>query len=283
VTSATEWINHNGAWLPAGSPVLRAGNRGFRYGDGLFETLLVLDGRIRLNDYHFDRLFAGLGHLRFDIPPAFSPENLQASILQLCERNGHTTLARVRLTIYRGNGGLYDPETNEPQYLIESWSLTPRDVALNEAGLTIDLYPDGMKPCDGLANLKSNNFLLYVLAALYAKERRLDDCLVLNHHRRLADSTIANLFYVKDQHIYTPPLSEGAVAGVMRRFLLTSLPGAGFSVAEQPIRAEDLLDADEVFLTNAIKGIRWVGQFRTSGYTGAFARSIYNQLIKGLF
>lgn len=280
--SATEWINHNGIWLPAGSPVLKAGNRGFRYGDGLFETLLVRNGRIRLKDFHFDRLFAGLTHLRFSIPSSFSREDLEAAILQLCERNRHTDLARVRLTLYRGNGGLYEPETNDPHYLIESWPLTPRDIALNEDGLTIDIYPDGMKACDGLANLKSNNFLLYVLAAFYAKDRRLDDCLVLNNYGRLADSTIANLFYLKDRRVYTPSLSEGGVAGVMRRCLLASLPEAGFPVEEMPVRAEDLLNADEVFLTNAIKGIRWVGTFRTSRYAGAFSRIIYNQLIKEL-
>jgi branched-chain amino acid aminotransferase len=282
VNSTADWIDHDGVLQRTGSPILTAGNRAFRYGDGLFETLLVRNGQIRLANLHFERLFAGIGLLRFTIPGTFTPQRLRTSILRLCEQNGFSALARVRLTIYRGDGGLYDPESLNPHYLIESWPLTITDIGPNANGLHVDIYPDGFKSCDPLANLKSNNFLLYVLAALYARENQLDDCLVQNDHGGLADSTIANLFYIKDRIVYTPPLSEGGIAGVMRRHLLTTLPEAGFTVLEQPTRAVDLLDADEVFLTNAIRGIRWVGIFRTSQYTGILTRTIYNQLIKEL-
>ncbi|HLZ87449.1 MAG TPA: aminotransferase class IV [Puia sp.] len=277
---SADWINHNGVFLPAGTPVLTAGNRGFRYGDGLFETLLIKKGQIRLRDYHFHRLFTGIDLLRFTKPALFTPASLEKQILRLCERNDHTALARVRLVVFRGDGGLYDPQTLHPHYLIESWPLRSDDTGINENGLVIDIYPDGQKPCDPIANCKSNNFLLYVLAALYAKDHRLNDCLVLNSHHRLADSTIANLFYVKQGQVFTPPLSEGCVAGVMRRFLLATLPGAGFPVHERPVTAEDLLQADEVFLTNAIKGIRWVREFRTAQYASTLSGTIYRQLIK---
>jgi branched-chain amino acid aminotransferase len=280
VKPPADWINHNGALHRAGEPILTAGNRGFRYGDGLFETLLVQNGRIRLRDYHFDRLFAGIGLLRFTLPSFFTRESLERQILTLCERNSHSVLARVRLVVYRGEGGLYDPVSPHPCHVIESWPLSPADIGMNENGLVIDVYPDGMKSCDAIANLKSNNFLLYVLAALYARENRLNDCLVLNSHQRLADSTIANLFYVKDRQFYTPPLSEGGVAGVMRRFLLAAMPAAGFAVHEKPVTAEDLLSADEVFLTNALKGIRWVEVFRSARYQHTFSGTIYTQLVK---
>ena len=282
VNPPVDWIDHNGTLLPAGSLILKAPNRGFHYGDGLFETLLVRDGRIRLRAAHFNRLFAGMTRLRYTLLPLFTPEKLEAGILQLCERNGHIDLARVRLTIYRADGGLYDPEDLHPRYLIESWPLNPEDISLNEKGLAIDVYPDGMKPCDALANIKSNNFLVYAVAALYAKEHGLNDCLVRNVHGRLADSTIANLFYRKDRELFTPPLSEGCVAGVMRSFLLSALPNAGFPVYERPVTAEDLLNADEIFLSNAIRGIRWVQTFRTSRYTGDLSRTIYNQLIRSI-
>ncbi|HVU93790.1 MAG TPA: aminotransferase class IV [Puia sp.] len=276
------WIDHNGALLPSNSGIINAANRAFHYGDGLFETLMVRNGRIRLRDAHFDRLFAGMNLLRYVIPRQFTRESLEASLLQLCDRNGHLSLARVRLTIYRGDGGLYDPEDLHPRYLIESWPLGPADIDWNEKGLAIDIYPDGIKSCDLLANVKSNNFLLYALAALYARECGLDDCLVRNSHERLADSTIANLFFCKNRQVYTPPLSEGCVAGVMRRFLLSQLPGAGILVHEHPVTAEDLLDADEVFLSNAIRGIRWVQTFRKSRYGCDLSRTIHHQLIKAL-
>jgi branched-chain amino acid aminotransferase len=282
VNPSAEWIDHNGVLLRTGSPVLTAGNRGFRYGDGLFETLLVRNGRIRLRDRHFARLFAGIHRLRFAIPSHFTPGFLEQGILRLCERNGHAGLARVRLVVYRGDGGLYDPQEPDPAYLIESWPINPTEMEWNDQGLAVDIYPEGRKSCDALANLKSNNFLLYVLAALHARAHGLNDCLVLNTHQRIADSTIANVFFIKDRAVYTPPLPEAGVAGVMRDFLLSALPGAGFPVHERPVMAEELLGADEVFLTNAIKGIRWVGVFRTSRYRGTLSKAIYDQLVKPL-
>lgn len=278
---SADWIDHNGVLLRTGSPILTAGNRGFRYGDGLFETLLVRNGHIRLRDLHFERLFEGIRRLQFIIPAHFSPKFLEEAILRLCERNGHASLARVRLVVYRGEGGLYDPQA-PPCYLIESWPLDAASKDWNEQGLTLDIYPDGCKSCDTLANLKSNNFLLYALAALHAGAHRLDDCVVLNHHGRIADSTIANVFYIKDRQAYTPSLSEGCVAGIMRRFLLAALPDSGFPVHERPVLVEELFNADEIFLTNAIKGIRWVGAFRTSRYSSTQSKAIYDQLIKPL-
>jgi branched-chain amino acid aminotransferase len=282
VNPPADWIDHNGNLLPAGSRILTASNRGFHYGDGLFETILVRNGRIRLREAHFDRLFDGMDRLHYAVPSSLTRDKLETGILQLCTRNGHTALARVRLTIYRADGGLYDPEDLHPRYLIESSTLSPSYIDLNEKGLIIDVYPDGMKSCDSLANIKSNNFLLYALAALYAKAHQLNDCLVRNNYGRLADSTIANLFCRKDREIFTPPLSEGCVAGVMRKFLLSALPDAGFPVSQRPVTTEDLLNADEIFLSNAIRGIRWVRKFRTSQYSDEISRIIHDRLIKEL-
>jgi branched-chain amino acid aminotransferase len=147
----------------------------------------------------------------------------------------------------------------------------------------IGVFPHGRKACDSLANLKSGNFLLYALGARYALDHRLDDCLVLNTHERMADSCIANLFYTNKGMIYTPPLSEGCVAGVMRRFLLDRLPAWGFPIAEQPVTRGDLDDADEIFLTNALKGIRWVGDFEgKSRYRLSIVRDIAERMSKEL-
>ena len=180
------------------------------------------------------------------------------------------------MAVFRDEGA--DPISSTPHYIIESWPL-PGEPALNDKGLVIDVFPDGRKACDTLANLKSNNYLLYILATLYAQKHALDDCLVLNSRNRLADSTIANLFYVSKGQFFTPPLSEGGVAGVMRRHLLENMPRAGFPVVERSVTAEDLLNADELFLTNAIRGIRWVSSFRAAKFTNSLTTSLYNQLI----
>ena len=260
--------------LRSGAPLLTVGNRSFRYGDGLFETMMVRDGQLCLGAYHFDRLFSGMEFL--SIHTAFNREALESQILELCQKNGDRPRSRVRLVVFRDEGA--DPISHTPHYIIESWPL-PGALTLNDRGLVIDVFPDGRKACDALANLKSNNYLLYTLATLYAQDHGLDDCLVLNSRDRLADSTIANLFYVDKGQVFTPSLSEGCVAGVMRRHLIENMPGAGFALQEKMVTTEDLLNADEIFLTNAIRGIRWVGSFRTRQLTNIVTTNIYKQLI----
>ena len=274
------WINYNGNLLPAGTPFLDAGSRAFRYGDGLFETLLVQNNQIRLASYHFDRLFSGMGFLRFPIPADFTRERVTREILELCDRNGGSTLSRVRLVVFRNDGGIFDRADSDPHYVIESWPMPEKSPELDPQGLVIDVFPEGRKACDPLANLKSNNYLLYLLAARYAGEHGLDDCLVLNGRDTLADTAIANLFYFRAGRCYTPPLTDGGVAGVMRRHLLATMPGAGFPLEEKTVTIRDLLTADEVFLTNAIRGIRWVATFRQTRYTNTLTTALHQKLFR---
>ncbi len=271
----------NGKMIPGDQPVLMADNRGYRYGDGLFETLKVVDGIIQQTPLHFERLFAGLQLLKFELPGLFTPRKLQDEIIQLCKKNNCEALARVRLSVSRGNGGLYDTGSTM-QYVIECWSLNESVNQLNENGLVIDVFPDAHKSCDAFCNLKSANFLTYVMAAQYARENKLNDCLVLNQHGRIADATIANIFLVKDGKIITPPLSEGGVNGVMRRHLLEQLRTRNnrFEAEEKPVFAEDLLLADEIFLTNAVNGLRWVKQFRDKIYTNQLGKEIYHNVLQ---
>lgn len=247
-------------------------NRGLRYGDGLFETLKVIKGKIQLRDYHFERLFSGMKMLQFEIPQYFTASYLENKIAELYKRNQHHSLARVRLMVFRGNGGLYDAENNLPNYIIQSWDIE-RAEELNSNGLVIDIYSDAKKSCDKFANLKSNNFLPYVMAALYAKQVKVNDCVILNNHERICDTTIANLFIIKDEIVYTPPLSEGCIAGVMRRFIIEKL-STNFTIVEKPLSIEDLQKTDEVFVTNSIRGIRWVGQFGKIEYTNRKIKEI---------
>lgn len=272
-------ICFNGKIIPADEPVLLASNRGYRYGDGLFETMKVAEGKILLSDHHFERLFAGLALLQFEIPRLFLRQKTEDEIVSLCKKNNCEDLARVRLSVFRGNGGLYD-EDKGLQYLIECWPLTESVSKLNENGLVIDVFPGAEKSCDKFSNLKSANFLPYSMAALYAKEKKLNDCLVLNTTGGIADSTIANLFIIKNAIVITPGLEEGCVNGVMRQYLLQKMQAADCAVQEATLSVNDILVADEVFLTNAIHGIRWVRQFRDMSYGNVKTVEIYNRFIK---
>jgi branched-chain amino acid aminotransferase len=275
------FINYNGKLLPSTRPLFTADNRGYRYGDGLFETMKVVNGRIQLGTFHFERLWEGLQLIGAGIPALLTPERLEKEIITLCIKNDCNDLGRVRLSIARGNGGLYDGD-DQLQYTIETWPLPGTSQQLNENGLVIDIYPHAIKSCDRLANLKSANFLPYVMAARYARQQKLNDCLVLNQHERVADASIANIFLVQGDTLITPSLAEGCVKGVMRRQLLQVAPGFGWNVKEGTVLLKDMLTADEIFLTNATNGIRWVKNFRDKFFPQTQTREIYQKLTQTL-
>jgi branched-chain amino acid aminotransferase len=281
------YICLDGKVLPANEPVFRADNKSYRYGDGLFETMKMTGKRVPLYDYHFDRLSRGLQLLRFEIPVLFTADKLYEQIVHLCEKNNCNEAGRIRVSVFRGSGGLYQGN-NILHYLIECWPFDGDQ--WNENGLVIGIYPDARKNSDAFSNLKSANFLPYIMAAKYAQENKWNDCLVLNHDDRIADATIANVFMVKEGRIFTPALAEGCVEGVMRRYLLEKLnvdpgnyQGLKPNIEEQSITIGDILSADEVFLTNSVYGIRWVKQLHEKTYTCSRTLKIYNQFVKTIW
>lgn len=187
--------------------------------------------------------------LRLNISPA---KLLTAKIQELCEKNKCTSLARVRLSISRGNGCLYDGD-NRIAYIIECWPLSNTVNEINSNGLIVGTFPVARKSCDKFSGIKSASCLPYVMAAQFAKENKWNDCILLNTEEKIADTTIANIFLIKDGVISTPAAGQGCVMGVMRRHLLTVLPQAGYDINEAAISVSDLLQADEVFLTNAVR------------------------------
>ena len=256
------------------------GNRSFRYGEGLFETMRKTTGGIALWDRHLTRLHNGMQVLDMTFPPHVQDVTFLKEIDKLFLKNRITSDARIRLTCFKGDGSLWE-EGDGFHYLVQSWNLPRAEFNLN--GLDVGIFTGGMKSCDALSNLKSNNYLLYSLAAQYGKKQKWNDCLVLNQHGRLADSTIANIFFIKDGVIHTPALTEAPVAGVMRSYLIDQLPTLGFSVQEGTYSAADLADAEEVFLSNAIHGIRWVKRMDQALYSNRFTAEIYHQVVRPLF
>jgi branched-chain amino acid aminotransferase len=273
------FLNFNGEVREDGVALLRADNRGFRYGDGLFETMLVRRGKVRLGEYHFERLAGGMRLLQLEFPRPLSLDMLEGQIGELCSRNGlgADQPARARLTVFREGGGLYNAPDRDAAYCTEVGA--PGAAGWNEAGLVLDVFPGGRKACDVYSGIKSNNYLLSTQAGMFARERRLDDCVLLNSHGRVAETSVANIWWVREGRIYTPPLSEGCVAGVMRRWLLEALPAAGYSVREESVDPEGLASAEEVFISNAIRGIQWVRDFRGSRFGCRAAAAIHEEII----
>lgn len=268
-----EFIIVNGNVIEKNNAGLSPDDHSYRYGDGLFETMKIANGNILLEEYHFERLFSGLELLKFKIPLHFSKQKISDEVKKLCKKNNCQELARVRLSVSRGRGGLYDCD-NKVSYLIESGPLEQNNNVLNENGLVIDIFPDARKSLDKFSNLKSANYLPYIMAAIWTRENKLNDALILNQHNQVCDSTIANVFWVESGNIFTPPLSAGCVAGVMRKRILD----LGQNIKEKNLTENDLLNADEVFLTNTINGMCWVKQFRDKTYENRIAVEIFTQI-----
>ena len=277
-----EYLNINGKLLIANKACISPDNRSFRYGDGCFETMRVNNGTINLAPFHFDRLFGSLQKLRFNIPRLFTRERISKQVSELTAKNNHP-LARVRLTMFRGDGGLFDPVDHSVNYLIQSWPLTSTIGQFNTNGLITNIFDQAVKAADQFSMIKSNSFLPYVMAAIQAKEDRVNDSLLLNAFGNIADATIANVFVFKGDTLLTPPLSDGPVNGVMRRFLIENGPAIGIAIQEASVHPADLHTASEVFLTNAISGIRWVSRHNDTFYQNGRTHQLYNRLVAPLF
>jgi branched-chain amino acid aminotransferase len=273
----------NGVMMDAEKPVITVDNRSFRYGDGCFETMKAVKGKIIHANEHFERFFKSLELLQFDKPNYLNAAYLSEHIIKLLQQNKHQQTARIRLTLFRGNGGLYDAENHFPNYCIQTWNLNVANNDLNENGLVIDVYKDARKVCDAFSHLKSNNYLPYVMAALWAKKNHLNDALLLNPFDKIADATIANIFIVKDGIIKTPAITEGGVNGIMKNYLLQCMRKENIPVEECSIAVDDVLQAQEVFLTNSIYGIKWVKQCGNSNYTLQAAALLHKQFIQPLW
>ncbi len=273
----------NGKIVKENDICISANNRSFRYGDGFFETMKMASGKLLLQDFHFDRVYSSLDLLQFTKPSLFTADYLSTLIKNIAVKNGHQALGRIRLNVFRGDGGLYDVENHSPNYLIQTWQLNESINKFNENGLIIDVYEDAIKTCDKFSGVKSNNYLGYAMAALWAKDQKINDCVLKNSFGHIADATIANVFIVKDGIIKTPPLTDGPVNGVMRRYLLKKFGEENIAFEECSITASDLHLATEIFLTNVICGIKWVKQFGRINYSNPVSSNLYKKLILPLY
>lgn len=280
--AAANFLFYNGTISKTGKTLISPDNRSFRYGDGFFETIKMVNGKIVLEDLHLERLFRSLETMHFEQPDYFTADYLRENMLALAKKNYHDKLARIRITVFRGDGSMYDDHNHFPHHLIQSWQLEPSVNRMHQNGLIAGIYKDARKVCDEFSSVKHNNYLPYIMGAFWAKKQKMNEAILLNPYDRIADATIANVFIVKDGLIKTPPLSEGAVNGVMRRHLLECFRKEDMPHEVVPLRPEDVLEASEVFLTNAISGIRWIKQLDSSHYSKDMAEHLYQKFISPL-
>ena len=261
-------VNFNGKLIPEGTAFLSETNRGLRYGDAVFETIRVVNSRIFFWEDHYLRLMAAMRILRMDIPMNFTMEYLETSILQTLKANTQEKLpVRVRLTVFRNDGGFYTPDSNTVSYVISTSVLDAPFYMFPDAPYEVELFKDHWIQAGLLSTLKSANKVTHVVAGIYARENGYENCLLLNERKNVVEAINGNIFLVSGNVIKTPPLTDGCLNGIMRKQLLKVISKVeDFTLEEASISPFELQKADELFITNVITGIQPITKYRKKMY-----------------
>jgi branched-chain amino acid aminotransferase len=276
------YLSFNGTLHKAETPLLPASNRAYRFGEGAFETMLRTPHQLLFAGAHFERLQKALSLLRIQIPPYFTATLLENTAAELVQRNQIHGCARVRLSVSRGNGGLYDYKEPEFNWLMEVFSFDRQPYYLNDNGLDTVLFTDLFKACTPLAACKTSDHLVYAQAAVSARLAKCNDAFVINQYGRICDSSMGNIFVYNEGKFFTPPLTEGCIEGIMRRHLLQVLPHAGYEIIEAVLTPEETGAAEEIFISNVIRGIRWVKNYNNRSYANRHSRFIFDNCVQPL-
>jgi branched-chain amino acid aminotransferase len=273
-------INLNGTFYPDSENSISIENRGYKYGDALFETLKVVKGKILFWEDHYFRLMSSMRILRMEIPMNFTMEFLEAEILKTLEINGLlSSNSRVRINVNRRDGGKYLPENHAIDYNIITERLDSDFYSLNESTYTVDLFKDFFVAPGLLSTIKSNNKLINILGSIYSKENKLDNCLLLNTNKNVVEGLNGNLFLVSGKVIKTPPIEDGCLKGIMRKQVMEIISGIEeYELVETSISPFELQKADELFLTNVVVGIQPITSYRKKVYTNFVSRIIVDKL-----
>lgn len=273
------FINFNGEIVPADTKLVAVDNRAFKYGDGLFESMRMMKGQLKFPELHAERLQRGMKALKIDGYSQMDAWFLKEKAADLARRN-KAKHARLRLTVYRDAGGLYTPTQNKMGWCLELQPVDEPRYFLNEKGLIMDVFTDLPKPTNYLSTIKTCNSLIYVMAGLYKTQNKLDDVFLLNQTGNLCEASSSNIFIWYQKHLYTPALSEGCVEGVMRQVVINIAKSINIPVTEAQISPDILYEADEVFLTNAARGIQSVIGFGVRRYFNELTKILAEELNK---
>jgi branched-chain amino acid aminotransferase len=271
-------INFNGD-LKAGTDNLLLGNRAFLFGDGVFETMKILDNRILFLEDHYFRLMAGMRIVRMDIPMHFTMEYFEEQVLAVTEANECSRSARVRITIYRNSGGYYLPEDNTVAFLMTAQLLDDTKYIFGKPTYEVELYKDFYIMGHLLSSVKTTNRMVNITGSIFASENGFDDCLLLNDNKNVIETLQGNLFMVSGNKLITPPISDGCINGVLRKQVLAlARKMEKIAVVEESISTFALQKADELFVTNVIKGIQPITKYRKKEYHANFSETLLKDL-----
>ncbi len=255
-------IIFNGKKIPSSDACIQHNDRGFTLGHGLFETILFKNGKAAALDYHWHRLETSSPLINITLP--FSKYDLAAMLYALIEENDlqdKTAGARVTITHGESARGILPVTPPTPNFVISVFAYS--HVTKTDFSALIATTRKNERTV--ASRVKSVSYLDNILAKQEAMSQGYDEAILLNTTSNVADGAISNVFIVKDGVIYTPSITDGALPGVMRAILLEELKSE-FSIIEKSISPAELLNADEVFLTNALMGIQPVSRINQTEY-----------------
>ena len=265
---------HKGEFHNESAAAIAKDNRAFRFSDGFFESFRIINGKTLFLEAHFARILVTASALKIQPDPSFSLELLQAQANELLQRNGITAGGRMRITFYRQSTGFYLPKQDGMAYYMEVEALPDNEYVLNTSGRMVDIFMDFKKEVNKLSGLKTLNCQLYVQAAIYARDKGLDEALIQNNKLSIIEAHSSNLFIVSNGVLYTPTLEDGCIAGTMRMQIINLALENKIKVYECTLNPHNLLAADEMFLTNAVRGIEWVVGYRTKRYFNDMSKKL---------
>ena len=271
-------INFNGTILDKNDSDLIT-NRGFLFGDAVFETVKIVENKILFLEDHYFRLMASMRILRMEIPMNFTMEFFEAEIVTLATAQNTSDSARARITVFRNPGGLYRPLTNNVSYCITTEKLNHKTYQNLISAYEVDLFKDFYVAKNLLSTLKTNNKILNITASIFAAENDLQNCLLINETKNVVEATNGNLFMLLGKKLITPPLSEGCLNGILRKQVIKiAQKMLDFDFEESPISPFDLQKADEIFITNVISGVQPITKYRKKEFTTNFSAIIVAKL-----
>ena len=271
-------INFNGLIVSNDTNILTR-NRAFLYGDAVFETVKIMDSKVLFLEDHYFRLMSSMRVIRMEIPMNFTMEYLEEQILTLAKSKNMAISSRARITVYRNDGGYYLPQDNTVSFLISVESLDTAFYSIDKKDYVVDLYTDFYVSRQLLSSIKTTNKIINITASIFANENGLDNCLLLNDSKSVIEALQGNLFMLKGNTLITPPVTEGCLNGIMRKQILAlARKIENLEVVEEVISPFDLQKADELFITNVIKGIQPITKYRKKEFTTDLASKLVRNL-----
>lgn len=268
-------VNYNGDLLSIENLNISLNNRGFKYGDSIFETIKIQNNKVIFWEDHYFRLMSSMRMLRMKIPLQFTLEFLEQEIIRTVKANDLEKGARVRLNVFRKDGGFYTPLSNSIDYTIEVAAI--KTATKNK--YSIDVFKDFYNFSGLLSTVKTNNRMVNTLASIYAKENDLDNCVLVNERKGVVEVANGNIFILKGNSIKTPAIEEGCIKGIVRKKIIDIISkNEEYTIEETSISPFEIQKAEEVFITNAIIGVQPVTNYKKKTFSIDFGTKIAKSL-----